>query len=120
MKVWLDDERDPKKFKGWEDAIWVTTPEEAIELLMTDEVVALSLDNDLGLPDAEDFVDLQGYTRKGQPRDGYMVACWLEERIVTDDEFLPPDILNAHTANGVNASKMEAAFRKIRRTVASR
>ena len=110
MKLWLDDERDPKNFKGWEDAIWVTTPEEAIELLKTDGVEALSLDNDLGLPDDED----------GTPRDGYMVACWLEEQVHTDDEFLAPDVLNAHTANSVNNPKMEAAFRAIRRKMASR
>lgn len=110
MKLWLDDERDPKNFKGWEDAHWVTTPEEAIEILETGRVEALSLDNDLGLPADE----------SGLPRDGYKVACWIEEQIMTDDTFMPPDILNAHTANSVNSPKMEAAFRQIRRKMIAR
>lgn len=109
-KVWLDDERDPKRFKGWEDAIWVTTPEEAIELLEAGLVAALSLDNDLGLPDDE----------VGQPRDGYRVACWLEARVANDEDFMAPDVLNAHTANSVNGPKMEAAFKSIRRMMNQR
>ena len=110
MKLWLDDERDPKGFKGWEDAIWVTTPQEAIEYLEIGAVTAISLDNDLGLPDDDE----------GRPQDGYSVACWIEERTVMDDLFMAPETLNAHTANSVNSPKMEAAFRKIRRTMQSR
>ena len=41
MKLWLDDIRDPKNAEGWEDAIWVKTPAEAIEYLETGRVVGL-------------------------------------------------------------------------------
>ena len=104
MKLWLDDVRNPKAFSGWEDAVWVTTPEDAIEYLETGRITHLSLDNDLGLPNDED----------GQPRDGYSVAKWLEARMAEDPDFIAPDVLNAHTANPVNRPKMEAAFRQIR------
>lgn len=110
IKVWVDDIRDPKKFKGWEDAVWVTTPEAAIELLEAGLVEALSLDNDLGLPDDEG----------GQPRDGYSVACWLEARVADDEDFMAPDVLNAHTANSVAKPKIDAAFKKIRRLMQQR
>lgn len=110
IKVWVDGIRDPKKFKGWEDAIWVTTPEAAIEFLEAGVVQALSIDNDLGLPDGED----------GQPRDGYRVACWLEARVTDDEYFMAPDILNAHMANSANSPKMEVAFKAIRRVMAQR
>lgn len=109
MKLWLDDVRDPRKYAGWEGAVWVTTPEETIEYLETNLVTHLSLDNDLGLHD-----DALG------PRDGYRVAKWLEERVATDPDFIPPDVLNAHTANPVSRPKMEAAFRKIRHLVKTR
>lgn len=104
MKVWLDDVRNPKAFKGWEDSIWVTTPEEAIEYLKTGAVLALSLDNDLGLSDDEN----------GQPRDGYSVAKWIEQEVIENDTFVPPDTLNAHTANPVGLKKIEVAFRQIK------
>jgi len=107
-KVWLDDERDPKGHKGWEDAVWVTTPEEAIELLDAGVVEALSVDTDLGLPDDD----------QGTPRDGYRVACWLEDRVANDDDFLAPDILNVHAA--FSRSKIEGAFKNIRRMMNSR
>lgn len=110
IKVWLDDERDPKKFKGWEDAIWITTPEEALELLEAGMVEALSLDNDLGLPDDVD----------GNPRDGYSVACWLEARVADDEDFMAPDVLNAHTANPVESRRIEMAFRNIRKIMKGR
>lgn len=110
MKLWLDDVRNPEFYEDWEDAVWVTTPEEAIEYLDTGRITHLSLDNDLGLPDDEN----------GHPRDGYAVAQWLEERAYDDDSFMPPDILNAHTANSVARQKIEAAFRSIRTAVRGR
>lgn len=110
IKVWLDDVRNPKSFKGWEDAIWVTTPEEAIELMEAGVVESLSLDNDLALPNDEN----------GRPRDGYAVACWLEDRVATDEDFLAPDVLNAHTANPTARPKMDAAFKNIRRMMNQR
>lgn len=46
MKVWLDDVRQPHKFGriGWE---WAKTAQEAIALLETGKVEAISLDHDL-------------------------------------------------------------------------
>jgi len=105
VKLWLDDVRNPKSFESWEDAVWVTTPEEAIDYLDTGRITHLSLDNDLGLPDA---------------RDGYMVAQWLEERVHEDDDFMPPSVLNAHTANPIARQKIEAAYRAIRLRVKQR
>lgn len=110
LKVWLDDERDPKNFKGWEDAVWVTTPEDAIYLLENREVTSLSLDNDLGLDPDEN----------GTPRDGYIVATWIEERTITDPDYDPPATLNAHTANPPAMKKMDAAFRSIRQAERNR
>lgn len=110
MKLWLDDIRNPKAYDGWQDAVWVLTPEQAIEYLETGLVTALSLDNDLGLEPDEN----------GLPRDGYSVAHWLERRVYEDDDFMPPTVLNAHTANSVARVKMDAAFRFIRRTLAGR
>lgn len=106
MKLWLDDERDPKHYKGWETALVVFgIPEEAIDVLDTGLVTHLSLDNDLGLPD---------------DREGYKVALWVEEKTATDPFFVPPNVLNAHTASPVAGPKMEAAFRKVRQMMAQR
>lgn len=110
MKLWLDDVRNPKHYDDWEDAVWVTTPEEAIDYLDTGRVTHLSLDNDLGLD----------YGVDGPPRDGYSVAKWLEQRVADDDLFMPPDVLEAHTANSVARQKMLAAFRSIRLLVKQR
>lgn len=110
MKLWLDDIRNPKHHEDWEDAVWVNTPEEAIEYLETGKVTHLSLDNDLGL-----FED-----DEGRPRDGYAVAKWLERRVYEDDSFVPPNVLNAHTANSVAHRKMWACFKAIRLEVARR
>lgn len=110
MKLWLDDVRNPKHYDGWEDAIWVMTPEDAIEYLETGRVTHLSLDNDLGLD----------YVGEGQPRDGYSVAVWLEQQVAEDDLFMPPDVLEAHTANSEARQKMLTAFRAIRLLVKRR
>jgi hypothetical protein len=54
MKLWLDDERDPKSPKIKEifgakgDEIWVKTVEETIEYLKTGKINHISLDHDLG------------------------------------------------------------------------
>ncbi len=109
LKVWLDDDRDPLTDKAatafWRDAVWVKTPEEAIDLLRGGEVTALSLDNDLALPrDAA-----------GQPREGYVVANWLEEHTYWHADFTPPEVLNAHTGNCIGGAKINRAFESIGR-----
>lgn len=54
LKIWLDDERDPKdpfwqQEKGADgDEVWCKTAEEAIEHLKTGNVIYISLDHDLG------------------------------------------------------------------------
>jgi len=112
MKLWLDDCRNPRLF--WDqyydpEVIWVKTPEEAIQYLETGKVTHLSLDNDLALPD-----------HGGVPRDGYAVALWLEKKVAEDDTFMPPDVLEAHTANPVAKKKMLVAFRSLRQIVRQR
>ena len=109
MRVWLDDLRDPKSDPAstpfWRDAVWVKTPEAAIALLATGKVQALSLDNDLGLP----------LDSGGRPREGYMVADWLEQHTFLSEGFTPPRVLNLHSANSVVRRKVEAAFGNIAR-----
>jgi hypothetical protein len=68
MKLWLDDERDPKsifiqdEFWSSPDMIWCKSVSEAINYLETGKVREISLDHDLGLPQT-----------------GYDLACWIEE-----------------------------------------
>ena len=114
MKLWLDDVRNPRLFwdAHYDDSVvWVTTPEEAIQYLDTGMVTHLSLDNDLGL--CEDGIT-------GLPRDGYAVAKWLEQRVVEDDLFMPPTVMEAHTANSVAKQKILMAFKQIRLMVKQR
>jgi hypothetical protein len=69
IRLWLDDGRDPKdpdtqeKFGAKGDEVWVKTVPEAIEYLTKNNVVSISLDNDLG-----------------QPQEGYDLAKWIEEK----------------------------------------
>lgn len=95
MKVFLDDERTPPD--GWTLVRW---PEEAIELLKTGQVEALSLDHDLG--------------DEGDRRTGYIVLQWLEEAVFTQG-FLPPAEILVHSANSSARQKMLLAVQSIRR-----
>lgn len=94
LKVFLDDER--KTPEGWYRTF---TVEETIALLETGTVDAVSLDNDLGT----------GY------EEGYKVADWLEEQIITNPEFSPPNFIRIHTQNVKARERMKAACRNIRR-----
>lgn len=95
LEIYLDDERTPPP--GW---ILVRWPEEAIALLMTCQVAALSLDHDLGDLDDE--------------RTGYVVLQWLEEQVATCG-FVPPEEIAVHSANASAAIKMRSAIESIRR-----
>ena len=86
MKVWLDDERVAPQH--W---VWVSTPEDVIQLLRTGKVTDLSLDNDLGL---------------SEPREGYLVVRFLEETVYSDRTF-PVLNINLHTANNIAKEKMK-------------
>lgn len=97
MKLWLDDVCDPKSVAGWEDAVWVTAPDEAIEWLETGRVTAISLGD--------------------RPFDGgTAITTWIESQVVDDDLFMPPNIMNCH---GV-AIDFVREFRAIRRAMEAR
>ncbi|MEZ6184030.1 MAG: cyclic-phosphate processing receiver domain-containing protein [Planctomycetota bacterium] len=95
MRVYLDDERPAPP--GW---VLVRWPEEAIALLETGEVEALSLDHDLG--DA------------GDRRTGYAVLQWLEEAVASRG-VVPPAVLRVHSANSAARARMLQAIASIRR-----
>jgi hypothetical protein len=93
MKVFLDDERATPE--GWTRVYW---PLEAIRLLETGAVEAISLDHDLG-------DDTRGT--------GYDVVLWLEEAVALRG-FRPPKIF-VHSANSSARAKMEAGVLAIER-----
>ena len=117
MRLWLDDLRDPKECvpsMGWvrgrdpnelDELVWVKTAPEAITLLETRHVVEMSLDFDLG--DREEVGD------------GYMVVTWVEERVATDDDYVPP-VIHVHSSNMAGRQRLELAVRSIERIVAAR
>jgi hypothetical protein len=91
MKVYLDDERPTPP--GWTRAY---TGHEAIALLSTGQVTIISLDHDLGLPEAGT---------------GYDVCLWLEEQVILNG-FTPPEI-KIHSANPVGRQRMQAAVKAL-------
>ena len=93
MKVYLDDER--RTPDGWVRVYW---PDEAIALLRTGDVTAISLDHDLG-------DDARGT--------GYDVVLWIEEQVMTA-AFRPPS-MQVHSANASAREKMEAGMKAIER-----
>ncbi len=117
MKLWVDDVRDPSEwlphirwFRGrdqseLDDWAWVKSAQEAIAYLESENVVEVSLDYDLGDPDVVG--------------DGYQVAVWVEARVTTDDDYVPP-IIHVHSSNVVGRERLEAAARSIERIVAGR
>lgn len=86
MKVWLDDERVPLP----EYNIWAKTAQEAIELLKTNKVDAISLDHDLG---DEKIVG-----------NGYDVVKFIEEQAYR--EGIKPCVISIHTSNVGALKKM--------------
>lgn len=100
MKVYLDDVRTPPS-ECW---VLVKTSADAIILLETGQVTHLSLDHDLG-------DDCYG--------NGYIVACWLENKVATDATFVLPDV-TIHSANPVGRAKMQAALDSAKKIEKSR
>lgn len=98
MKLYLDDERNTPE--GWVRVYW---PDEAIALLVTGEVVEISLDHDLG-------DDERGT--------GYDVVLWIEEAVVLHG-FTPPAMF-VHSANSSAREKMEAGIAAIGRLASRR
>ncbi len=91
MKVYLDDIRKPPE--GWTLVYW---PQEAIELLKSNEVEVISLDHDLG----NDNIGT-----------GYDVILWIEEQVAVGN-FIPP-IIKVHSANISAREKMIAGIQNI-------
>lgn len=94
MRVYLDDERQTPE--GWVRVYW---PDEAIALLETGLVEALSLDHDLG---------------DDQRGTGYDVVLWLEEAVAVRG-LRPPAVISVHSANASAREKMLAGIRSIER-----
>jgi hypothetical protein len=92
VRLWLDDERDPRVFAPDQEWVWVKTVAEAQALLLSGGVVAMSLDHDLG--DAD------------QPS-GYDLCLWLAERGFSDPSAsLWPPKVSVHSQNGIGAERM--------------
>lgn len=89
MRIWLDDERPAPA--GW---VHLKTAEEAIGHLETGLVTAISLDHDLGPPEAGT---------------GYDVALWIEMAAATGE--CPALVWTIHSANPVGIRRMEMALR---------
>lgn len=96
IMVYLDDERVTPE--GWVRVYW---PDEAIELLKSGNVEAISLDHDLG--DDE----------RGK---GYDVVLWIEEAVAMHG-FKPP-VITVHSANTSAALKMRAGIENIAKIAA--
>jgi len=93
IKVFLDDGRTAPE--GWTHVRW---PEEAIKLLQSGQVTHLSLDHDLG-------DDLRGT--------GYDVLLWIEQEAALHG-FIPPAMMQVHSANPAGRIRMLAAIEAIR------
>jgi hypothetical protein len=89
-RVFLDDDLEHRKPPS-DDWIHVTTVAEAIELIEAGDVVALSLDHDLG---------------EDEPT-GYEVLKHLEYRLRADGvDLWPTDLLVIHSANAAGVGNM--------------
>jgi hypothetical protein len=99
IKVYLDDkcESDRLTPPGW---VGVRTYQETIALLKTGSVKELDLDHDLG---DQKIVG-----------SGYDVLEWLEHEVALE-KFIPPSIINIHSANPSVYPKMELAIKSIKK-----
>lgn len=110
VKLWLDDERDPRTYAGKDlagsvlhrygtDWTWVKDIEDAKPVLAAGGVDVLSCDNDLGT----------GHT------EGWRLLEWLEREVASDPDFPVPHRIHAHTSNPVARDKMAATIESIGR-----
>jgi DNA-binding response OmpR family regulator len=98
MRIWLDDERDPKddfvqtKFGSNHNDVWAKTAQEAINLLETGKFSAISFDHDLG-------TDLSGLD----------VAHWIEkhafERTISRLDW------SVHSMNPIGKKNIESTMK---------
>ena len=93
MKLYLDDERPCPE--GW---VLATTASEAISRLDEGGVTHLSLDHDLGPPEAGT---------------GYDVMVWIEVKTWYDPSWPIPEI-TIHSANPVGVDRMKSVLRTLR------
>lgn len=99
MRLWLDDERDPKNpkiqklFNSKGDEIWVKTAWEAIEYLKTNKVKFISLDHDLGPEEAGTGMD---------------VAKWIEENAYLNK--LSRLVCKVHSQNVIGSKNIKKAL----------
>jgi hypothetical protein len=100
IRLWLDDERDPKDryvkshFGSDGEEVWVKTAQQAISRLRQNDVESMSLDHDLG-PGAGT---------------GYDVAKWIEEQAFLGT--LPRLTWFVHSLNIVGRLEMTRALTK--------
>ena len=94
VNIFLDDVREtPHGF------IRTYTVDETIEELKVNNgnVGILSLDNDLGL---------------GLP-EGYFVLDWIEEQVMTNPDFIMPDMIRIHSQNMAAKVRMERVRKRL-------
>jgi hypothetical protein len=98
MRLWLDDERDPKDpyiqshFGASGDEVWAKDPHTAIQYLKQGNVTEVSLDHDLG----------------SGVGTGMDVALWIEEQAFLGN--LPRLIWSVHSMNPVGRKNMSLAL----------
>ena len=103
--IWLDDLRpEPEGY------LRVKTSTDCINLLMECSLAGyivdhLALDHDLG--ENESIVG-----------NGYLVVCWIEERMSLDPEYVPPTRITVHSDNASARVKMKLGIESIQRRVA--
>ena len=99
MKLWLDDERDPRdpyiqsEFGANGDEVWAKTAAVAINFLKMGNVTSISMDHDLGIASA------------GTGQD---VANWIEEHAFNG--MLPQLSWSIHSLNPVGRKNMSRAL----------
>jgi hypothetical protein len=103
MRVFLDDRRTPP------DSSWVlvSTPAEAIALLLDGDVTELSLDHDLGLLNADGQDEATGYD----------VLLFIEREIVEGTIGFEVPEITIHSANSAAHDRMLRARNSIYRRI---
>ncbi|TWU21715.1 hypothetical protein Pla52o_39020 [Novipirellula galeiformis] len=96
MKIYLDDERVTPE--GWARVYW---PDEAIKLLQSGDVTAISLDHDLGDDD------------RGT---GYDVVFLSDEQVALHD--CVPTVMQVHSENVSARTKMPTALTAMEKVLA--
>lgn len=100
MKLWIDDERDPKIFTKSDGWTWVKTSQAAMNMidLRWDEITDISFDHDLGL---------------NSFGTGYDVACYIERLVYEDNWSIANKRFAVHSANPVGSKNIKAVFRSM-------